>query len=117
MSEKECYEKARNNLIKKCKRIIALANLNAPEIIICNEIKGIHTMMPMFEKGYRYFLEREIEDKMKLEKNKLGLCIEINCKNEILKASKYDFGHIMCYMCQNKYDNSLETQINDEKNL
>jgi hypothetical protein len=54
---------------------------------------------------------------MKLEKNKLGLCIESNCKNEILKASKYDFGHIMCYMCQNKYDNSLETQINDEKNL
>jgi hypothetical protein len=114
MSKTEHEKEARKNLIARCKRIIKFVEMDAPEVIICHGMQRISEMLPFFEKGYRYILEMEVDEKISTEKNKIGICLEKDCVNEVPTLNKSEIGNQRCYVCQKKHK-AKETEINDQK--
>ena len=114
MSKTEHEKEARNKLVARCQRIIKFVEMDAPEVIICHGIQRISEMLPFFEKGYRCILEMEIDEKISNEKNKIGICLEKGCVNEVPVLNKSEIGNQRCYVCQKKHK-AKETEINDQK--
>ena len=102
MSKTEHEKEARKNLIARCKRIIKFVEMDAPEVIICHGMQRISEMLPFFEKGYRCILEMEVDEKISTEKNKIGICLEKDCVNEVPTLNKSEIGNQRCYVCQKK---------------
>jgi len=104
MGKSEHEREARKTLVKRAERLIELANLDAPEIMLCSEVMMIYSCLPLFEDGYRHILTAKSERKLAKEKNKKNLCMEKNCYNEIPLSIKGKYGDQRCYKCQKKAD-------------
>lgn len=91
----------KKSFLRRARRLIRLIQLNAPDIIICNEIHLMHKKLPAFGKGYLDFLEHSVSKDIAAEKNLLGICAEVSCNNSTEVNSEDDFQR--CLSCDVKF--------------
>lgn len=95
-----CSQKLRkrvfNLLTNKCKRLIKLLELNAPDIIICNEIRMITNNMSLLEEGFINMNTNDLMMKIGKEKNKYGLCAHKGCEVDCECKNESELGYIFC---------------------
>lgn len=98
--------KVKNLMMHRTKRLRGLIRLGAPDIIICNEVKMIHNMLPLLV-GYAGFKEHEAEEEMARQKNKLLVCRNKDCYNKV-EDENGDIGDMMCLACSEKHQDLME---------
>jgi hypothetical protein len=99
-------------MMHRSKRLRSLIRLDAPDIILCNEISMLHKMMSMLD-GYAGFLENEAAKEMSKHKNRMGLCARKACFKPMYEGDENSEGEVLCLSCWNKrkqYEDSLEKE-------
>lgn len=91
--------------VSRVKRIIKMVKLNAPPALITSDLQQVYSMIPSILDDIG---EDNKVDKTKnsftvaCQKNKLRICANEDCINEISHLDKDNIGSQLCYICELK---------------
>jgi hypothetical protein len=99
---------ARKVIMRKVRRLYRLLKLNAPAIIICNDVASIKKSLPLYGEGYRYAAKHKADEEIAAAKNDIGICCVPECAKKISRKSEGDRGHMRCRRCRDRLADEMK---------
>lgn len=89
----------RNVLLQRARRLVKLLKSNAPSSIIMSEIKLLQLDLPVFDRDYKNYVMKGIDDEIGKAKGRYGLCsqegcynhVQVNSDNKVCSDCNHDF--------------------------
>lgn len=106
--EDQYKKKVLRLMLLRGRRLLKLIKLNAPELILCNEVNMLHNMLPLLGKSFKASVELEADRQIGIQKNLLDYCSTPNCFNRCSSEQvEKEHGKLLCQECnellQEKY--------------
>lgn len=98
--EEEYRKKVLRLMMHRGRRLLKLLKLNAPDLIICNEVNMLHDMLPLLGNSFKASVEQEAERQIGIQKNLMDYCSTATCFNRCSPEQiEKEHGKHLCQEC------------------
>lgn len=98
--EEEYKKKVLRLMMHRGRRLLKLIKLNAPDLILCNEVNMLHDMLPLLGNSFKTSVEQEADRQIGIQKNLLDYCSNPTCFNMCSSEQvEKEHGKHLCQEC------------------